>query len=407
MSTYARANTSAAWYQDNFPGAVMDPNAGVLHTTEGTSLPGYSGGATAPNYTAVPDFAAKRLRWFAHFPDERSSRALQNDAGGVETNTLNVVQVELVGTCDPRTAASWRAKGARFIFWPDAPDWALADLAHFIADMNRRHGIKVQGPGTGRWTPYPESYGAGGQRFSFTAWRNFYGWCGHQHVPENDHGDPGALDWGRVERMAKELLAPDPKPEPKPKGPRPVAKWRVEAAKKAGIQNAELAARACRKAGLPFWVACALLEKESHGRNVFGHDQGGAGWPGQPVTKERFQQFYREVLNGATSNGVGPCQITWAGSLIQGKRDGGYFREMLEMGLDPWDPEENMVFGFALLRKHYNALDDSWRAAGTAYNGRASYGADFLAKAKEWKARLKIKGTLNPKLDRRPAVFIK
>ena len=51
MTTYARANTSAAWYQDNYPGADMNPNCGVIHTTEGTALPGYSGGAEAPNYT--------------------------------------------------------------------------------------------------------------------------------------------------------------------------------------------------------------------------------------------------------------------------------------------------------------------------------------------------------------------
>lgn len=215
MTTYPRANTTRAWYQDNFPGAVINPNAGVLHTTEGTSLPGYSGGATAPNYTAVPNIKAKRLDWVAHFPDERSSRALQNLAGGVETNTLNVLQVELVGTCSPGVRDDWKRKGLTpgvdFIYWPDAPDWALQDLADFVAWAHRTHGIPIQGPG-GRWTAYPESYGAGGQRFSHAAWRAFYGWCGHQHVPENVHGDPGALNWGRIEALAKGA-APAPKPK--------------------------------------------------------------------------------------------------------------------------------------------------------------------------------------------------
>jgi peptidoglycan hydrolase-like protein with peptidoglycan-binding domain len=38
-----------------------------------------------------------------------------------------------------------------------------------------------------------------------------YGWVGHQHVPENDHGDPGALAIDRVLAHAAEALAP-PKP---------------------------------------------------------------------------------------------------------------------------------------------------------------------------------------------------
>lgn len=227
MTTYPKADTRRAWYQDNYPGAVIDPNAGVIHTTEGTSLPGYNGGATAPNYTAVPNFGAKRLDWFAHFPDERSSRALRNLSGGVETNTLNVLQVELVGTCDPRTAAAWRARGYAFIYWPEAPQWALDDLAEFIAWANKAHGIRIDGAPTtkGRWTPYPRSYAnGGGQRFTFTRWRNFYGWCGHQHVPENSHGDPGALNWGYVERKAKALAGQAPPPPaptpPKRKSPR-------------------------------------------------------------------------------------------------------------------------------------------------------------------------------------------
>ena len=206
MTNYPGANTAAAWYQDNYPGAVMDPNCGVIHTTEGYTLPGYEGGATAPTYTAVPDLKAKRLRWFAHFPDERSARALQNLAGGVETNTANAIQVELVGTCDPRTHKTWQAQGHAHVYWPEAPKWALDELAAFVAWCHTAHGIPVDGP-KGPWTPYPESYGPGGQRFTFDAWRAFYGWCGHQHVPENVHGDPGALPWGYVEQRAKHLLA--------------------------------------------------------------------------------------------------------------------------------------------------------------------------------------------------------
>jgi len=216
MSTYARANTTVQWFADDYRGSHLDPNCGVLHTTEGTTWPGYDGGSKAPNYTAMPDVAYKRLLWRAHFPDEMSSRALRNEAGGVNTNTANAVQVELVGTCSPATRDAWQRKGLRqnvhFIFWPEAPDWALADLAAFVADMHTRHGIKIEGPVF--WRAYPASYGKGNpNRFTFTQWRAFLGWCGHQHVPENDHGDPGALDWAKVQSAARALVAPRRKPK--------------------------------------------------------------------------------------------------------------------------------------------------------------------------------------------------
>lgn len=207
MTTYSKANTTEQWFQDDYPGAVMDPNAGVLHTTEGTTWPGYNGGASAPTYTACPNLRRQRLEWRAHFPDERSSRALRNTSGGVETNTLNVVQVELVGTCDPGTARRWRAEGRAFIYWPEAPEWALRDLADFIADMYVRHGIALEAP---TFHPYPGSYGVDNpHRFTYAQWRNFHGWCGHQHVPENSHGDPGDLPIGRVLDYAKTVVAPE------------------------------------------------------------------------------------------------------------------------------------------------------------------------------------------------------
>lgn len=213
MTTYAKANRTAQWFGEKYTSATFKPNCGVLHTTEGFGWPGYGGGAKAPNYTANPNFATERLDWRAHFEDEESSRALENRTGGVETNTANAVQVELVGTCDPKNAKTWAGKvaGKDYIYWPNAPQWALKSLAEFIADMNKRHGIKIQGPASG-FVAYPESYGPGGQRFTFAQWRNFYGWCGHQHVPENDHGDPGALPWGQIETYAKALLSGQPTP---------------------------------------------------------------------------------------------------------------------------------------------------------------------------------------------------
>jgi hypothetical protein len=198
------------WFADDYKGSTIDPNVGVLHTTEGTSLPWYDGGAKAPHYTATPDFTRKRLIWTPHFPDTMSSRALRNEAGGVETNTLNCIQIELVGTCDKTTSDKWKAAGRNHIYWADAPQWALDEVAEFVALKYRELGIRIEGPEQiGKaWRAYPSSYGkSASQRFSFAQWRAFYGWCGHQHVPENDHGDPGNINWTYIETKAKAVVS--------------------------------------------------------------------------------------------------------------------------------------------------------------------------------------------------------
>ncbi|MET9517399.1 hypothetical protein [Streptomyces sp. NPDC002994] len=199
---YPGASTTY-WYQTRYGGTPMESNVGVVHTTEGRVLPSYGDGASAPNFTAVPDFANKRLRWYQHFDFDVSSRALVNRSGGVDTNTANAVQVELVGTCDERNATTWDGKraGVDYTFWPDAPDWALKELAHFVRWAHAEHGLQMKSTIT--WKPYNKgqvggSYGANGVRLTGAQWGSYYGWLGHQHVPENDHGDPGDIDFARV-----------------------------------------------------------------------------------------------------------------------------------------------------------------------------------------------------------------
>ncbi|MEU6372963.1 peptidoglycan-binding protein [Streptomyces sp. NPDC046909] len=211
----------ANWYQDDFGGDPMEVNVVVLHTTEGRTLPGYEGGATAPNLTAVPDFAAKKLKWYQHFDIETSSRALVNLKGGAETNTANVCQVELVGTCDPTTHKKWMAASQEHIYWPDAPDWALQAVAQFLAWMHEEHGVPLSGPK--EWPAYPSSYGKGnGARMTAAEWNKFKGICGHLHVVENQHGDPGAIDFAQLVKYAKaDLDVDDDTPAPtKPTTPK-------------------------------------------------------------------------------------------------------------------------------------------------------------------------------------------
>lgn len=202
---YPGAST-AAWYQPAYPGDAMESNVVVWHSTEGRTLPSYDGGALAPNLTAVPDFAAKKLRWFQHFDIDTSSRALRNEDGGVQTNTLNVTQVEIVGTCDPTTHAKWANAGTAHLYMPELPGWAIRDLAAFARWAHDQHGVPLS---SGlEFRAYPSSYGNSSVRMTGAQWLAFKGHCGHQHVPENDHGDPGAFPMAAILNAAKSGTTP-------------------------------------------------------------------------------------------------------------------------------------------------------------------------------------------------------
>lgn len=161
---------------------------------------------------------------------------------------------------------------------------------------------------------------------------------------------------------------------------RPVTVRRIRIAENFGLKNVDDIATACRRVGIPFYVACALFEKESGGKNVYGHDEGGfmTGYP-FPVTEGNFEVFQWHVFKqGHKSNGVGPSQITWKG----------YFPDMEAKGLKPWVPLDNMVYGLTTLRDHYVRWG-SWEKAGRLYNGKLSYGQDLVVKIDQWQARLK------------------
>ncbi len=197
-----------------YSGSDMEVNCAVLHTTEGATLYDYDGGGVAPQVTGVPDFNARRLVWHQHFDVDESSRALVNAPGGVQTNTANCFQIELVGTCDPATHAYWTRRGVQHIYWPEPPDWAVRDLAWLMRWLRDQHGVPLT---SGlEWLPYPASYGASRARMSFTQWTNFRGWCGHMHVPENDHGDPGDMPIDRILAVATGQAPPPTSPAPPP-----------------------------------------------------------------------------------------------------------------------------------------------------------------------------------------------
>lgn len=195
------------------------PPKGVIHTTETRGWPGYSSGKVAPHLTLLPLPMEKRLVARQHIPLDFAARALRNEAGGVQTNRDSVRQIELVGTCDP----AYAAKYPDAFKWYEAPEWALAELAKFVRLVSDASGIPLTAVGK-PWLPYPQSYGSKyGQRLSLSEWDNFTGWCGHQHVPENAHGDPGSLNMPRVIELAggdvPPIVIPTPVPVPRPDTP--------------------------------------------------------------------------------------------------------------------------------------------------------------------------------------------
>jgi hypothetical protein len=132
----------------------------VWHTTEGYGLPGYSG--VQPHFTLNP----KTGELWQHVPITGGAYALENHSGGVETNRANAIQVELIGFA--RDSA----------VWPKSYYANIANLARWIekhAGVKRACGVKFRASSS----------------YKISNWYGYGGHCGHQHVPENSHWDPG------------------------------------------------------------------------------------------------------------------------------------------------------------------------------------------------------------------------
>lgn len=185
------------WHGDAWPGRAINPDRGVLHTTEGHGLPGYRAGADHPHFTALPRMEEKRLVWYQHQSLYRSARTLMNLPGGVETNAENAIQVELQGTSGWASPKNKRRPYTVGPDWSEAEDWMLEQLGAWMRWLNQTVGIPLV-------APYPLGDWRGtGRRMTAAQWRSFTGWCGHSQVPENDHSDPGALDIQRALSYAK------------------------------------------------------------------------------------------------------------------------------------------------------------------------------------------------------------
>jgi hypothetical protein len=110
-------------------------------------------------------------------PASVSGRALKNLPGGVQTNRLGDVclQVEVIGFAARPFTGILTAAGRA----------GLGQLVQFA----RAHRIPDRWP-----AGLPPAYPSGSSPRRVDIWISRAGHYGHSQVPENDHGDPGALD---------------------------------------------------------------------------------------------------------------------------------------------------------------------------------------------------------------------
>ena len=180
-----RKRSDGSWQQD---GGSMIGGAEwslVLHTMESWDFEGSMNYLTTKGLWPQLCYDQRDRRKVQGIPLDRAGKALANKAGGVQTNRENTIQVELPGYA--AFSHDWDK------------DW-LDNLAEDVVVPLREAGvpIKLVAPKfVGQESGFIARADAP-QRMSYADWQVFGGICGHQHVPENDHWDPGRLDIARV-----------------------------------------------------------------------------------------------------------------------------------------------------------------------------------------------------------------
>lgn len=164
----------------------------VTHSTEGATASSAIATLRRNGSESHDVLDIRNRQVYSLLPYDTPARSLRNLEGGVQTNRRGkVIQVELVGFA---SRSSWEKAGspARALILPEMSNDDLAFLAHYLRYVCAVTGTPYEFPC--RFAPYPESYGATPYRLSPEEWLEVTGIIGHMHVPENTHGDPGAIN---------------------------------------------------------------------------------------------------------------------------------------------------------------------------------------------------------------------
>ena len=194
------------------------PSRIVIHTTETARLPGYRDGGVAPHFTigvgdpgSLPREKAGKVRIWQHVSLDRTASALRHNPGTIETNHMGAhcIQIECITYIGDQKKAGIVGNKGKF---PKALSEALAGLVQEITATLGDVNLNIYPE---RWSA-SGSYGEGApQRLTEAEWERFNGICGHEHVPNNKHWDPGAFD---IEKFLGYLQVEDaPAPAPSPR----------------------------------------------------------------------------------------------------------------------------------------------------------------------------------------------
>jgi len=173
------------------------PSRIVIHTTETNQLPGYNGGGAAPHFTigvGDPGSLTREplgaVRVWQHLSLDRTAYALKHPRGTPETNHMGAhcIQVECVTYVGDQPDHGIVGNRGNL---PPALTVALAGLVRevitTVGDINISDLPEL-------WSATESSGTKAKQRLTAQQWERFNGICGHQHVPDNSHWDPGAFD---------------------------------------------------------------------------------------------------------------------------------------------------------------------------------------------------------------------
>lgn len=128
----------------------------------------------------------------------------------VQTNHDGAIQVCIIGRAHDMPDLS-----------PAALAWLGTDVLAPISRLVPELQIDVAARFYGDTAGFTIASASARQRMAPQFWDNFNGQAGHQHVPGNDHWDPGALDVAAITHAAHVVLdATGPSPSPGP-GPAP------------------------------------------------------------------------------------------------------------------------------------------------------------------------------------------
>lgn len=165
----------------------------LLHSTEGSTIEGAVAAYRANNSWPHLTVDCPRRRIVQHLNLTVAARSLRNTPGGADQTNRDgdiLVQVEMVGHAGTPTDLG-------------SPE----DLTWFGREVVRPVcvGLHIPMRTSVRWVSYPASYGTtADQRLSPGAWDAYSGLLGHQHAPDNSHGDPGSIDIAWILRAATE-----------------------------------------------------------------------------------------------------------------------------------------------------------------------------------------------------------